>query len=490
MAMRVSLLASAFIFATVTAAVGQNPADTTGNDTSKLLDIAQSGNAAAKTNYAVEGLAVGSALKADSAASRDYKCNPSDQFEALTWCQKTRTDRTKRGPFTANYSVLHGERGIVYVNRRQEPSFLDRSEADKEIKEYARKLGSEARITRMPHRGAYDGVIALWGEATLEPLDADSMKVLAEGKSPKKGLLVDFLGNFTRSAKEGLPVYRISGGAGFLWAASFDQGGRGALRVAAVDASALPSPVPANPTATLPAPAPVLAAAEMQPALPVQQVEQVQQAEQADTAEPDVTELKQTVQALKAQLAKSAGRIAQLEKEVAETGPRAGVDADDGPLVEGTDLAPVVAQLRAEKAALLARTRTWGVAGAGAIIGLIVFMVLLVPATRRARNSAKADAPEFAPTQDTGPTQSTGKIDEGNLIHQLAETLGVEEAAVAMPQLSPAPSGSLVPASPAEGAAEEGKSPQQADVAPATTLALAAPAASPAPAAVANSPAI
>ena len=52
MAMRVSLLASAFIFATVTAAFAQNPADTTGNDTSKLLDIAQSGNAAAKVKYA------------------------------------------------------------------------------------------------------------------------------------------------------------------------------------------------------------------------------------------------------------------------------------------------------------------------------------------------------------------------------------------------------------------------------------------------------
>jgi len=490
--MRVSLLASAFVFATVTAAVGQNPAETPGNDTSKLLDIAQSGNAAAKTKYVVEGLAVGSPLKADSAASRDYKCSPSEQFEALTWCQKTRADRTKRGPFTANYSVLHGERGnVVYVNRRQEPSFLDRSEADKEIKEYARKLGSEARITRMPHRGTNDGIIALWGEVTLEPLDADSIKVLAEGKSPKKGLLVDFLGNFARSAKEGLPVYRISGGAGFLWAASFDQGGRGALRVAAVDASALPSPVslpspvPANPTATLPVPAPVLAAAEMQPALPVQQVEQVEQVEQADTAGPDIAELKQTIQALKAQLAKSAGRIAQLEKEVAETGPRAGVDTSDGPLGEDTDLAAVVAQLRAEKAALAARTRTWGVAGVGAIIGLIAFTVLLVP-SRRARKAGKMDMAEAA------PAEGTGKIDEGNLIHQLAETLGVDEAAVAMPQLSPAPSGSLVPASPAEGAAaEEGtpaKSPQQADVAPAVPLALAAPAASPAPAAVPNNP--
>ena len=222
----------------------------------------------------------------------------------------------------------------------------------------------------------------------------------------------------------------------------------------------------------------------MAPALPVQPVEQV---EQVDAAEPDVAELKQTVEALKAQLAKSAGRIAQLEKEVAETGPRAGVDTSDGPLAEDTDLAAVVAQLRAEKAALAARTRTWGVAGVGAIIGLIAFMVLLVP-SRRARKAAKVDM------ADAAPAEGTGKIDEGNLIHQLAETLGVDEAAVAMPQLSPAPSGSLVPASPAESAAQAGtpgKSPRRADVAPAVPLALAPPAtpvASGAPAVVVANP--
>src|SRR5437016_12128595 len=96
---------------------------------------------------------------------------------------------------------------------------------------------------KMPQRGSLpDGLIAVWGKIMLEPLDQESIKILADGKGPKKGLLVDFLGNFARSAKEGLPIYRISGGAGFLWAASFDQAGRGTLRVAAVDTSGLSSP--------------------------------------------------------------------------------------------------------------------------------------------------------------------------------------------------------------------------------------------------------
>src|ERR1700756_2809283 len=56
-----------------------------------------------------------------------------------------------------------------------------------------------------------------------------------------------FVGNFARSAKEGLPIYRISGGAGFLWVASFDSIGRGILRFVAVDPSAsLPSSLPSD----------------------------------------------------------------------------------------------------------------------------------------------------------------------------------------------------------------------------------------------------
>src|SRR5271166_4386254 len=455
-----TVLASAFVFAAASAAFGQNPGQNPDAAISKILDIAQSGNpagnAAAKAKYVVDGLAVGAALKTDSAAYREYKCGPSEQFDGLTWCQKTKIDWVRRGPFTATFSLLHARDGsVIYVNRRQEPSFLDRGEADKDVREFSRKLGSEARITRMPRRGERDGVIALWGETTLEPLDADSIKVLAEGRSPKKGLLVDFLGNFARSAKEGLPIYRISGGAGFVWAAGFGEAGRGALRFAAVDASALPSPSPAQATtSSLPAQAPSLASAAAEPALPLPQV--LPQVQQVDVPDAGAAGLKQTIATPKAELRKSAGRIAQLEKEKAVTGSRAGLEAtrlaaDDGQLPDRATLEAAIAQLKAEKAALEAKTRTWAIASLGAIIGLIVFMVLFVPGRlMRSRKTAERDEPELAPGRDIAPEQATkpGKIDEGNLIHQLAETLGVEETAVSLPQLAPAPSASLVPAAP------------------------------------------
>jgi len=95
----------------------------------------------------------------------------------------------------------------------------------------------------MPVRNSLaDGLIAIWGKIALVQLDQETVKLLSEGKSPKKGLLIDFLGNFVRSAKQGLPIYRIENGPGFLWRANFDQNGRGSSRFAAVDASELSPP--------------------------------------------------------------------------------------------------------------------------------------------------------------------------------------------------------------------------------------------------------
>jgi hypothetical protein len=198
------------------------------------------------SRYVVAGLSLGSRAQFDSSEYREYKCSPSDQFDGFTWCQKTRQER---GSANVTYSILHSQDGtIVYVNRFQEPAFFGWNEADEAIRQYSTKIGEKAQIKRLPRQRAVpEGILATWGKVVLEPLDNESIKTLAEGRSPKKGYLIDFVGNFTRSAKEGLPIYRISGGAGFLWLASFDPIGRGILRVAAVDPSASrPSSLPSD----------------------------------------------------------------------------------------------------------------------------------------------------------------------------------------------------------------------------------------------------
>jgi hypothetical protein len=193
------------------------------------------GHAVAEPKYAVDGLVLGTQLNFQSASYGEYGCSPSDQFDGLTWCQKT--PRIKSD--TTTYSLLHSREGtIFYINRAQELALLNAKKAEADIQQSSSNIGELPRVMKMPHRSGFpDGIIAVWGNVTLEQLDQESIKVLADRKGLKKGLLIDFLGNFVRSAKAGLPVYRIDGGPGFVWAASFDQKGHGILRLGAVDAS-------------------------------------------------------------------------------------------------------------------------------------------------------------------------------------------------------------------------------------------------------------
>src|SRR5213080_1049926 len=238
----------------------------------------------------------------------EVPCSPSDQFDGFIWCQKARTDKEQRGSYIAAYSLLHSQDGnISYINRSQEPAFFNLKEAELNIQRYSRKIGESPRIMKMPHRsGLPDVVIAAWGKITLEPLDQESIKILADGKNPKKGFLIDYLRNFTRSAQEGLPIYRIDGGPGFIWAASFDQKGRGTLRLAAVQVSGFsppPDPAPVVQTAAvphqeqLPPPAPVF----VQTAAPTHQ-------------EQLPSELNRTIEKLQADLVISTNKISELER--------------------------------------------------------------------------------------------------------------------------------------------------------------------------------
>src|SRR6516165_330536 len=344
-----------------------------------LAHAALIGNAIAATEYAVDGLAVGTRLNFGSASYREYRCSPSDQFDGLTWCQKTRTDKERRGPYIAAYSLLHSKNGnLSYINRSQEPAFFNPNEAEPNIQRYSRKLGESARILKMPHRsGLPDGVIAVWGKITLEPLDQESIKTLADGKNPRKGFLIDYLRDFTRSAKQGLPIYRIDGGPGFIWAASFDQKERGTLRLAAVELSGFspssdPAPVLVETTAQTPAsdPAPVV----------------VQATAQTDQ-EQLPSELSQTVENLRADLAISINKIAELEKAKAEAeraarqAEQAKLDAENAKqeferarIAEKMTSDALVAHVRADKVAAGAKSSRWENALYGSVGGLIVVL--------------------------------------------------------------------------------------------------------------------
>ena len=400
-----------------------------------LAHAALIGNAIAATEYAVDGLAVGTRLNFGSASYREYKCSPSDQFDGLTWCQKTRTDKERRGPYIAAYSLLHSKNGnLSYINRSQEPAFFNPNEAELNIQRYSRKLGESARILKMPHRSSLpDGVIAVWGKITLEPLDQESIKTLADGKNPRKGFLIDYLRDFTRSAKHGLPIYRIDGGPGFIWAASFDQKGRGTLRLAAVDVSGFappPDSVPVAQTAIptyqerLPPPAAVVATAA-----PTPQEELPPPAAVVATAEPTPqeelsSEFNQKIERLQADLAISSTKIAELEtaKSVAEIAleeaeqaklgaENAKQEVEQASIAEKMTSDAVIAQLRADKAAAGAKISRWEIVLYTSVGGVLFFLIasaIEFLIKRRNTNASKkpVEKPPAKPGEATAQSQN------------------------------------------------------------------------------------
>ena len=82
----------------------------------------------------------------------------------------------------------------------------------------------------------------LGGPLPSTPLDDEAMEALREGHEIHRGLVAEFIGDAHQSARLGLPVYKIGGGPGFIWGASFDDFGKGSLRLSAVDATGVPSP--------------------------------------------------------------------------------------------------------------------------------------------------------------------------------------------------------------------------------------------------------
>src|ERR1700730_17886061 len=210
--------------------------------------------AAATAPYDVGGLALGARVDFESPAYRGYQCSPSELFPDFMRCQRTQRqqDYSTLRSFETTNSILRDRDGkAVYVNRHIAPWTFDRNEIQAELKQISSKLGERPREMRLPPReGVQTAIIAVWGIIQLTELDADAISILASGESPRKGLLIDYLGNLRRSAQQGLPIYSLNGGAGYIWSASVGRNNVGHIRVLTVDPSALSpaatsSPAPA-----------------------------------------------------------------------------------------------------------------------------------------------------------------------------------------------------------------------------------------------------
>lgn len=208
------------------------------------------------SQYAVAGLALGEQVQLGSDEYRSYDCKDSEQFSGLTWCQKRQNESVKRGNstlrFLSSYSILHSQAGeALYINRYLEPAWFTGNEASEDINRLSKKYGPPARVIPIPQLDGLNGMIVTWGDVTLEQLDPANTSELADGHDVHVGLMIDHIGNYQRSAKLGLPIYRLTGGAGYVWAASWNNAGVGTLRFLTIDAAKiaqLASPRSPDPT--------------------------------------------------------------------------------------------------------------------------------------------------------------------------------------------------------------------------------------------------
>ena len=201
----------------------------------KFVEIPQP-TPVATSPYAVDGLALGAQAKPGNQPDQRYQCNPSDAFPGFISCNEEHTTPGKE--VTRAHSILQSQDGAAYyVNSYFDPAFFDPNGVQNEINRMSSEFGEQARVIQMPPReGLPNAVMALWGAIKLEPLKPDEISALASGGS-YPGILVSFLGDLERSARAGVPVYRLGGSAGFLWVATFDQNGKGVLRYLAIDDS-------------------------------------------------------------------------------------------------------------------------------------------------------------------------------------------------------------------------------------------------------------
>jgi hypothetical protein len=394
------------------------PAAIRWHDRTRLAQAAESqapaGNENPDARYSVDGLALGARVQSGAENFWAFRCGPSEQFARFTWCNRTTVQKAPRGEINASYSILHAADGtVVYANRTQEPAYFSAASAKEDVQRIAQQYGAQPRIIELPRRpGQPDGLIAVWGDAALTPVDDANMRLIAAGKGPKLGFLVDYISDFQRSAKTGLPVFRVGGGAGYVWAASFRPDGRGTLRTVAVDAAKFspPGPGQAPVAAATPAPPAQREQAPSQAQSPAAQPQQIPPQAQAPAAppqqappqaqsppaarvsepEPTVAQLKQVVQNLKADLANATAKVAALESSNAQArsavadAEQARVDADNAKQrLEQTSLAT-----RQALEAASAQRRFWQILTFVAGVGLVAALLAVWLGSRKTGASA------------------------------------------------------------------------------------------------------
>lgn len=197
--------------------------------------------AAESQPYEVEGQALGARIDLTRPEHDDFRCSPSRLFPSFVWCQKRRETTSGRDKGYVGHSLLQGKDGnAYYMFKTESPPAFGASNIDQELASYKKRYGSKFERLDMPATSGYQrALIAKWGDLTLQPLSALERDAIAAGDNSTGTFLIDFIDDWPRSVKLGLPIYKVTKGAGFVWNVHLTEKGRLTSNVRMVNATSL-----------------------------------------------------------------------------------------------------------------------------------------------------------------------------------------------------------------------------------------------------------
>jgi tetratricopeptide (TPR) repeat protein len=192
--------------------------------------------------YSVDGFALGERISPTYPNYQSYACKRSDDFDEAIRCERTQTKSGRAGNVTVSSALIQAQDGsAIYIMVNASPVSLSKDVVQNEIATLSTEINEKpAKIEWLPKDAAAPtAVVVTWGQLLLDEIDGEAAAEISDGKSPHLGVLVDSLGDLKRSAKENLPIYRIRGGSGYVYAASFGTAARGNRHYVAADGAQL-----------------------------------------------------------------------------------------------------------------------------------------------------------------------------------------------------------------------------------------------------------
>jgi hypothetical protein len=201
------------------------------------LGLAASVGAAERAIFPIDGLTLGSNF---SGVSSKFKCHES-YYSNFTFCVRTRTEPGQAGPVTFGTLAVHKAGDIVFLSQTVEPAYFAPEAVMAEIQRLSVRIGQEPRTITIQNAplGIANAIIAAWGDLSLSPISDSDRELISSGRDVNLGYLIDFLNDFKKSVSLGQPIFRCYGRGGYIWAATYDEQGKGILRYRAVNQEAV-----------------------------------------------------------------------------------------------------------------------------------------------------------------------------------------------------------------------------------------------------------